>query len=180
LQLREHLLGFRLRDLDAGELRLRRMKNGGEDVTYVPPATVAVLREYLGDRTQGPLFPVPAPEFELAVLIVAHFVKNPDKTVEQAIGGAGTIQNMAKGIFVVGPEPESVVHARLGRMLGHDQPAGCAERRAAIRAVERPGGDLGADAFELAADALQALAVIVGGLLEIVGGAVVDGEDFRL
>jgi integrase/recombinase XerC len=43
-------------DLDAGELRLRRMKNGGEDVTYVPPATVAVLREYLGDRTNGPLF----------------------------------------------------------------------------------------------------------------------------
>jgi integrase/recombinase XerC len=43
-------------DFDAGELRLRRMKNGGEDVTYVPPATVAVLREYLGDRTDGPLF----------------------------------------------------------------------------------------------------------------------------
>jgi integrase/recombinase XerC len=43
-------------DLDAGELRLRRMKNGGEDVVFLPPATVAVLREYLGDRTDGPLF----------------------------------------------------------------------------------------------------------------------------
>jgi integrase/recombinase XerC len=43
-------------DLDAGELRLRRMKNGGEDVVFLPPATVAVLREYLGDRTTGPLF----------------------------------------------------------------------------------------------------------------------------
>jgi integrase/recombinase XerC len=43
-------------DLDAGELRLRRMKNGGSDSAFVPPATVAVLREYVGDRTEGPLF----------------------------------------------------------------------------------------------------------------------------
>jgi integrase/recombinase XerC len=43
-------------DLDAGELRLRRMKNGGEDVVFLPPATAEVLREYLGSRTTGPLF----------------------------------------------------------------------------------------------------------------------------
>jgi site-specific recombinase XerD len=43
-------------DLDAGELRLRRMKNGGEDVVFLPPATVEVLREYVGGRTTGPLF----------------------------------------------------------------------------------------------------------------------------
>jgi site-specific recombinase XerD len=43
-------------DLDAGELRLRRMKNGGEDVVYLPPATVSVLRAYVGARTDGPLF----------------------------------------------------------------------------------------------------------------------------
>jgi site-specific recombinase XerD len=43
-------------DLDAGELRLRRMKNGGEDVVFLPPATAKVLREYVGGRTSGPLF----------------------------------------------------------------------------------------------------------------------------
>jgi integrase/recombinase XerC len=43
-------------DLDAGELRLRRMKNGGSDTVFIPPATVAVLREYLGGRKDGPLF----------------------------------------------------------------------------------------------------------------------------
>jgi site-specific recombinase XerD len=43
-------------DLDAGELRLRRMKGNAEDTVFVPPSTVAVLREYLGERTQGPLF----------------------------------------------------------------------------------------------------------------------------
>jgi site-specific recombinase XerD len=43
-------------DLDAGELHLRKMKNGGTDSCYLPPATVAVLREYLGERTTGPLF----------------------------------------------------------------------------------------------------------------------------
>jgi hypothetical protein len=37
-------------------LRLRRTRNGCEDVVFFPPATVAVLREYLGDRTDGPLF----------------------------------------------------------------------------------------------------------------------------
>jgi integrase/recombinase XerC len=43
-------------DLGAGELRLRRMKNGGEDVVFLPPATAAVLRGYVGGRTDGPLF----------------------------------------------------------------------------------------------------------------------------
>jgi site-specific recombinase XerD len=44
-------------DLDAGELHLRKMKNGGTDSCYLPPATVHMLREYVGDRTTGPLFP---------------------------------------------------------------------------------------------------------------------------
>jgi site-specific recombinase XerD len=43
-------------DLDAGELRLRRMKNGGEDVVFLPPTTAKMLREYGGDRTSGALF----------------------------------------------------------------------------------------------------------------------------
>jgi integrase/recombinase XerD len=43
-------------DLDAGELRQRRMKNGGEDIAFLPPATVSLLRAYVGNRTDGPLF----------------------------------------------------------------------------------------------------------------------------
>jgi integrase/recombinase XerC len=46
-------------DLDAGELRLRRLKGGGEDVAFLPPATAKVLRAYVGDRTSGPLFQAP-------------------------------------------------------------------------------------------------------------------------
>jgi site-specific recombinase XerD len=44
-------------DLDAAELRLRKMKNGDEDVVFLPPRIVALLREYIGERTAGPLFP---------------------------------------------------------------------------------------------------------------------------
>ena len=43
-------------DLDARELRLRVLKNGGRDVVYVPKDLISVLREYLGSRTEGPLF----------------------------------------------------------------------------------------------------------------------------
>jgi integrase len=32
------------------------MKNGGEDVVFLPPATVEMLRAYVGERTTGPLF----------------------------------------------------------------------------------------------------------------------------
>ena len=44
-----------------------------------------------------------------------------------------------------------------------DEPAGRAERGAALRAVGGLGRDLGADPLELAADALQALAVLLRG-----------------
>ena len=44
-------------DLDARELRLRRLKNGGEDVVYLADDVVAILRTWIGDRRDGPLFP---------------------------------------------------------------------------------------------------------------------------
>lgn len=44
-------------DLDAGEARLRRLKNGGEDVVQLMPDLVAVLGPYVGARRTGPLFP---------------------------------------------------------------------------------------------------------------------------
>jgi len=44
-------------DLDAGEARLRRLKNGGSDTVQLMPDLVAVLRPYVGARRTGPLFP---------------------------------------------------------------------------------------------------------------------------
>jgi len=44
-------------DLDAGEARLRRLKNGGEAVVQLMPDLVAVLRPHVGARRTGPLFP---------------------------------------------------------------------------------------------------------------------------
>lgn len=44
-------------DLDSGELHLRVLKNGGRDVVYVPKDLIGLLREHLGSRTEGPLFP---------------------------------------------------------------------------------------------------------------------------
>ena len=43
-------------DLASGEMRLRRMKNGDEDVVYVPDDVVPLLREHVGDHTTGPVF----------------------------------------------------------------------------------------------------------------------------
>lgn len=43
-------------DLDACEIRLRRMKCGDEDVCYFPRELVGVLRMQIGDRTSGPVF----------------------------------------------------------------------------------------------------------------------------
>lgn len=43
-------------DLAAGTLLLRRMKNGEEDVAFVPTETGALLREHLGARASGPVF----------------------------------------------------------------------------------------------------------------------------
>jgi len=44
-------------DLEARELRLRRLKNGGEDVIYLADHVVGLLRVWIGDRRDGPLFP---------------------------------------------------------------------------------------------------------------------------
>lgn len=43
-------------DFAAAEIRLRRMKNGDEDVVYLPEDLVPLLREHVGARTAGPLF----------------------------------------------------------------------------------------------------------------------------
>ncbi len=44
-------------DLDRREMLLRETKNDRPDVVFVPEALVRPLREYLGDRERGPLFP---------------------------------------------------------------------------------------------------------------------------
>lgn len=44
-------------DLNAGELRLRRLKGGAEDVVLLAPALVEHLRAWVGERHEGPLFP---------------------------------------------------------------------------------------------------------------------------
>src|SRR6185295_14943741 len=43
-------------DLDAGELRLRVLKNSGIDTVYVPRDLIGLLRDHIGARTEGPLF----------------------------------------------------------------------------------------------------------------------------
>jgi site-specific recombinase XerD len=44
-------------DLDACEIRLRRMKGGDEDVAFFPRELAGVLRMQIGERTSGPVFP---------------------------------------------------------------------------------------------------------------------------
>lgn len=44
-------------DFEDGVLRLRSMKGGGEDTVFVPSETVELLREFVGERRSGPLFP---------------------------------------------------------------------------------------------------------------------------
>ncbi len=44
-------------DVATGMLRLRTLKNGGADVVYVPKDLVGLLRDHVGPRTEGPLFP---------------------------------------------------------------------------------------------------------------------------
>jgi len=43
-------------DLERGELRLRRMKGGREDVAVIPGGLAEVLRELVAERTSGPIF----------------------------------------------------------------------------------------------------------------------------
>lgn len=54
-------IGLDVEDFDAAEatLRLRTLKNGGEDVAYLNDATVVLLAAYVGARSTGPLFPAP-------------------------------------------------------------------------------------------------------------------------
>lgn len=44
-------------DLDGRELRLRRLKNGGEDAVFLADDVVALLSAWIGERRSGPLFP---------------------------------------------------------------------------------------------------------------------------
>jgi integrase/recombinase XerC len=44
-------------DVDACEIRLRRMKGGDEDACFFAPELGAVLRAQISDRTSGPVFP---------------------------------------------------------------------------------------------------------------------------
>lgn len=43
-------------DLEAGEVRLRTMKNAEQDVAFVAEDVVAILREHVGARTEGAVF----------------------------------------------------------------------------------------------------------------------------
>jgi integrase/recombinase XerC len=43
-------------DLDAGEVRLRTMKNSDQDTAVLPRGTVAILRQHLAGRAAGPVF----------------------------------------------------------------------------------------------------------------------------
>jgi len=43
-------------DLATGQLRLRRMKGGREDIAFVPGAVLELLREHLAGRVAGPVF----------------------------------------------------------------------------------------------------------------------------
>jgi hypothetical protein len=63
-----------------------------------------------------------AEEFHIGMVVVSHFTKHHGSTVEQAIGGAGAIQNLAKAIYVVGPQP--ITHEdRVARLLGEEAPS---------------------------------------------------------
>lgn len=44
-------------DLDAASLAVRTLKNSDSDTVYLPADLVALLRSYVGDRRDGPLFP---------------------------------------------------------------------------------------------------------------------------
>lgn len=51
-------LGLDVEDVDfeAGELRLRKVKGGGEDAAILPESVATLLREHIGTRTSGALF----------------------------------------------------------------------------------------------------------------------------
>jgi integrase/recombinase XerD len=43
-------------NFDAGELRLRCVKGGGEEAAILPESVAGLLREHIGERTSGPVF----------------------------------------------------------------------------------------------------------------------------
>ena len=55
--------------------------------------------------------------FGIHILIVAHFIKVRNHSVEAAIGGSGVIQNLAKAIYIAGPQPTTPERA-VADMLG--------------------------------------------------------------
>jgi AAA domain-containing protein len=61
-----------------------------------------------------------AEELNVCILLVAHLTKSLGDTVEAAIGGAGALQNLAKFILLLGPQPhtpEDQVAAMFGEAL---------------------------------------------------------------
>lgn len=48
-----------------------------------------------------------AHELELGILVVNHMIKVKGSSVEAAIAGPGALQNQAKSIFILGPQPRS-------------------------------------------------------------------------
>jgi hypothetical protein len=44
--------------------------------------------------------------FDMSIVLVHHFSKGKNATIESAIGGQGVLQNTAKAIFVFGPHPQ--------------------------------------------------------------------------
>ncbi|MDP9296966.1 MAG: hypothetical protein M3O88_09780, partial [Actinomycetota bacterium] len=67
-----------------------------------------------------------AEEFELAVVLIGHTVKTSRGSVESMIGGAGVIQNLAKAIYVLGPDPVEVERDALPRGLRNVAAMSCA------------------------------------------------------
>ena len=109
------------RDLNSFARDLRRQAESGQRTSlvildslqrHVPKYAVG---EQASEAMEG--LKVIAERQRLSILLVAHFVKNHGASVEQAIGGAGAVQNLAKAIFVVGPEPRTQ-ERRLAAMLG--------------------------------------------------------------
>jgi hypothetical protein len=54
-----------------------------------------------------------AEQLGLAVVLLGNTVKGGRASVEAAIGGAGVVQNLAKAIFILGPDPASIDEAPL-------------------------------------------------------------------
>jgi hypothetical protein len=74
-------------------------------------------------------------EFNLAVILIGHTRKGKGASVESMIAGAAVIQNMAKAIYLFGPEPGSKIRA----LDAPDGPAEDEELPRYVLACERLG-----------------------------------------